>query len=235
MRTVDASYVKKAAVRLGADLCGIAPVSRFENAPEGFHPVDILRGCKSVVVLASRFPHGCLQSTSPIPYTFARNMMVGKMDSISFRLCEDLEACGIDSVSIPASDPYVYWDPARRHGRAILSLKHAGQLAGLGRIGKNTLLVNETYGNMIWMGAVLVSEGLEGDPPAAYEPCIPECRLCLEACPAGALDGVTIDQGRCRERSNTCTEGGGFYLSCRKCRTVCPNHLGLRRNPRPGG
>ncbi|NPV69256.1 MAG: epoxyqueuosine reductase [Firmicutes bacterium] len=229
MKSVDAPYVKSAAARLGADLCGIAPVARFENAPEGFHPQDILRGSKSVAVLAARFPRSCLRSSSPIPYTFARNMMVHKMDSISFRLCEDLEACGIDSVSVPASDPYEYWDPARRHGRGILSLKHAGQIAGLGKIGKNTLLVNETYGNMIWMSAVLVSEELEADRLADYEPCMPGCSLCLEACPAGALDGVTIDQRRCRERSNRCTEGGGFYLSCHECRTVCPNHLGLVR------
>ncbi|MGE5486124.1 MAG: epoxyqueuosine reductase [Ignavibacteriales bacterium] len=231
MRPVDATYIKGVAARLGADLCGIAPVARFEDAPEGFHPQDVFRDCKSVVVLASRFPHSCLESRSPIPYTFTRNMMVRKMDSISFRLSEELEAGGVLCVPIPASDPYEYWDPARRHGRGILSLKHAGQLAGLGKIGKNTLLVNERYGNMIWMSGVLVSEGLEGDPPAAYEPCIPECRLCLEACPAGALDGVTIDQRRCRERSNASTEGGGFYLSCHECRTACPNHLGLQRPP----
>jgi len=129
-------------------------------------------------------------------------------------------------VPVPSADPYDYWDEERRHGRGILSLKHAGRLAGLGVLGRNTLLINEKYGNMIWLGAVLLSAELEADPPADYEACPEECSLCLDSCPQGALDGVTIDQKLCRQRSIASTPGGGWTLSCNICRRICPRRLG---------
>ena len=39
---MSADDVKTAAVKLGADLCGIASVDRFTEAPKGFHPQDVL-------------------------------------------------------------------------------------------------------------------------------------------------------------------------------------------------
>ncbi len=224
---MDAATVKGWAERLGADICGIAPADRFAGAPEGFHPADICEGCRSVIVFASRFPAGCLYSSSPSPYTFVRNRMVERLDAISFALSEALENTGVLSVPIPSSEPYDFWDTDRRHGRGILSLKHAGVLAGLGVMGKNTLLINDRFGNMIWLGAVLVSEELDADREASYTGCPEGCTLCLDSCPQKALDGTTIDQRRCRERSITSTEGGGWVLSCNLCRTVCPVVTGI--------
>jgi|GEM_PF-2665697 len=50
------SGVHKIAQEAGVDLCGIAPVDRFDLAPRGFNPKDILPDCHSVIVLARRFP-----------------------------------------------------------------------------------------------------------------------------------------------------------------------------------
>jgi epoxyqueuosine reductase len=219
--------VKRKAIRYGADICGIAPVERFGGAPQGFHPQDIYPDCRSVVVFACRFPLSTLEVSTNVPYTLVRNKMVDKLDSISFLLSGELEAAGIVSIPIPSADPYEYWDAVRNHGRGILSLKHAGFLAGLGVLGKNTLLMNEKFGNMLWLGAVLTSVDLEPDQVASYEVCPSECTLCLESCPQHALDGKTIDQKLCREHSNYQTTGGGFVLSCNICRKVCPNRMGL--------
>jgi epoxyqueuosine reductase len=195
--------VKRKAIKYGADICGIAPVARFVDAPEGFHPCDIYLDCESVVVLACRFPLSTLQARSNVPYTLVRNKMVEKMDSISLLVSCELEREGIVSVPIPSADPYDYWDADRNHGRGILSPKHAGFLAGVGVLGKNTLLINERFGSMIWLGAVLVFADLAPDPIASYEVCTSECALCLDSCPQHALNGVTIDQKLCRERSNS--------------------------------
>ena len=37
---MDSDFVKQKTVQLGADICNIAPVSRFKDAPKGFHPND---------------------------------------------------------------------------------------------------------------------------------------------------------------------------------------------------
>jgi epoxyqueuosine reductase len=229
---ISSRIIKKRIIQYGADICGVAPMTRFVDAPRGFHPCDIYPDCRSVVVFASRFPLSTLQAKTNAPYTLVRNRMVDKLDGISFCVSGELEAEGVVSVPIPSADPYEYWDAGRRHGRGILSLKHAGVLAGLGILGKNTLLVNERFGNMIWLGAILLSVDLEADQIASYEGCISGCTLCIDSCPQHALDGITIDQMLCRERSNSYTDGGGLVLSCNICRKVCPYHEGLLEKQR---
>lgn len=151
-------------------------------------------------------------------------MMIRKLDQISFRRVDELENEGIMTIPIHSADPYDYWDPQQNHGRGILSLKHSGVLARLGVMGKNTLLMNDRFGNMMWLGAVLVTTYLEPDPIALYEVCSEKCSGCIDSCPQKALDGTTINHKLCRERS--ATSGGGWVLSCNVCRKICPNHNG---------
>jgi epoxyqueuosine reductase len=224
---LSSKTIKKRIIQYGADICGVAPVARFVDAPKGFHPCDIYPDCKSVVAFASHFPLSTLQAKTNAPYTLVRNRMVDKLDGISFHVSGELEMEGVVSIPIPSAEPYEFWDAGRNHGRGILSLKHASFLAGLGVFGKNTLLINERFGNMIWLGAVLVSIDLGPDPMATYEGCTSGCTLCIDSCPQHALDGITIDQKLCRERSNSCTDGGGLVLSCNICRKICPYHKGL--------
>jgi epoxyqueuosine reductase len=224
----DSEKVKEVLLGLGADLCGIAPVERFAGAPAGFHPRDIFKDCRAVVVFARRLPAGVLYAESCVPYTRANDQVVSEVDSITFKAALELEDLGMRSVIIPSDDPYEHWEPERMHGRGILSMRHAGRLAGLGVLGRNTLLINESYGNMIQIGVMLVDAELEGDPLAAYEGCQPDCDLCIDACPVGALDGEITDQGKCRPASMV-LGGRGFLLKkCYACRAACPHALGLK-------
>jgi epoxyqueuosine reductase len=220
--------IKRRARELGVDLCGIASIERFDGAPSGFHPTDIFQECQSVIVMALRFPASTLSGSSQAAYTFVRNRLTDRIDNITFQVASELEAQEICAIPIPSAEPYEYWDDSRRHGRGILSLKHAAERAGLGRIGKNTLLTNDQFGNMLWLGAVLVNEKLAPDPMANYQACIPGCHKCLDSCPAKALDGITIEQSKCREVSAKCTEGGGFVYNCNLCRKICPNFKEIR-------
>lgn len=228
MKTISSREIKFRTTDLGADLCGIAPIERFTDAPLGFHPTDVISGCKSVIVIAVRFPDSTLSACSQAAYTFVRNRLADKMDSITFQVASELERLGSSAVAIPSSEPYDYWDDSRRHGQGIISIKHAAVRAGLGRIGKNTLLINDKLGNMLWLGAILLDKEIEPDPIINYNTCAPECRACLDACPVKALDGTTIEQFRCRSFSGKYTEGGGFVYTCNLCRKVCPRRSGIK-------
>jgi len=228
MKNMDAVALKQQVTEMGAALCGIAPVDRFVHAPNGFHPRDILPGSQSVISIAVQFPSSTLTvGKSQAAYTFVRNRLMDKVDQITFRLAEELEASGYAAIPIPSSEPYESWDAERRHGQGILSLKHAAVLAGLGQMGKNTLLVNRQFGNLLWLGAVLVDVALAADPVADYSPCPASCRICLDSCPAQALDGISIEQKKCRSVSGQYTEGGGGVYTCNMCRKVCPNRQGV--------
>lgn len=223
---ISADQMKEKVHRLGGDLCGIASIARFGDAPAGFHPQDIWKGCRSVVVYALRFPGGVLAADSPSPYTFIRNKMVMKTDEVTFKLVEELETSGIDAVPIPSSEPYDYWDAGRRHGQGILSLKHAAVRAGLGSMGRNTLLITPEFGNMVWLGATLVAEDLTPDGLSLPEGCIAGCSLCLTKCPVQALTGSSIIQERCRSFAYQYTEGGEGVIACNTCRRICPRCRG---------
>ncbi len=228
---INSDTIKKKVLQKGADLCGIAPISRFDEAPKGFHPSDIFPDCHSIVVFAARFPLSTLQAVSNSPYTLVRNKMVQRLDQISFEISYELEKENVISIPIPSSDPYDFWDQEQNHGRGILSLKHSAELAGLGRIGKNTLLINEQFGNMIWLGAILVDIELKSDPIVTTDIC-KKCKVCLVSCPQKALTGKTIIQKLCREKSTSCTDGGGWVLSCNICRKICPHHNGIKSKRR---
>ncbi len=222
------SEIKQTVFDLGADLCGIAPVERFSGAPRGFHPNDIWKESQSVLVFAKRLPAGSLFASSCIPYTYINRLIIEEVEALTLKLSRKLEDLGFSNVPIPTDDPSEYWEPRRSYARGILSLRHAGYLAGLGVLGRNTLLVNDKLGNIIQIGALLMSVKLEGDPIAVYQPCSDKCELCIKACPKHALDGTTVNQLACRRKSIIVNERGFVLKKCWECRRVCPNHAGIK-------
>ncbi|MBN2227592.1 MAG: epoxyqueuosine reductase [candidate division Zixibacteria bacterium] len=224
---------KSLVFQAGADLCGITPVDRFADAPPGFRPTDIFPDCKSVIVFARRLPVHSLFIDNCVPYTHVNDVITHEVDLLTIDIARRLEDSGMRVVIIPSDDPYLYWEPDRQYGRAILSLRHAGYLAGLGVLGDNTLLINDTYGNMIQLGAVLVDRSLDGDPLAEYDACPADCSLCIDACPVGALDGFTVNQQLCRPKSNFVTPKGYPLKTCSVCRSICPQYNGLIRHRTP--
>lgn len=223
---VYAPDVKAMALELGARACGVAPVERFEGAPAGFRPREIYPACRSVIVFLKEMPGDIALLDNPIPYTHAAYQLYGELDRLGMELCRFLEARGAPAVPVPADTPYLHWEPERSHGMGILSLRHAAVQAGLGVLGRNTLVIHERYGNMVYLGAVLTDAALEPDP-LIEEPACPEgCRVCLDVCPVGALDGTTVTQALCRKQSFYKTTRGFDLYACNLCRRSCPLRLG---------
>lgn len=224
---LDRERVKEIMKALGADLCGIANIDRFENAPEGFHPLDVFPSCKSVISFACRFPVGALYCESNIPYTRIRNTITPKMDMIALNFCAEMERHGVMCVPIPTNESQ--WDEKTNRWRSIVSQKHAAQAAGLGTIGRHSLLITPEFGSMVWLGAVLCAEALE--PDALKEPICNHCNLCVEICPVHALNDAQVNQQACwdyafgeDERTHT------WRIACHKCRDICPYNTGSQNS-----
>jgi epoxyqueuosine reductase len=221
--------IKSIVLNNGADLFGIAPIDRFADAPKGFHPVDIYLKTKSVIVFAKRLPVEPLFAESCIPYTQVNTLGMQQVDTMSLQISIELESIGIKNVAIPTDDPYEYWDEENKTGRAILSLRHAGYLAGLGVLARNNLLVNEQFGNMIQIGAILCETEIVPSRLAHYKACPENCRICIETCPAKALNGITVNQKLCRPLSNYRNAKGYILKKCYNCRKNCPLTPGLSK------
>lgn len=216
--------IKEIMFSLGADLCGIANIERFYAAPEGFHPLDVLPCCKSVISFACRFPSGSLSCKNAIPYTLIRNTITSKVDAIALNFCIEMEKYRILSIPIPANDSIS--DPKTGRNRSIISQKHAAQAAGLGSIGRHSLLITPEFGSMIWLGCVLTDLELKQDE--LKENICDNCNLCVKACPVNALENVEMDQEVCWDYAfGDNLETGEWEISCHKCRDICPYNLGI--------
>ena len=219
-------YVKQMAFKYGADLCGVASVDVFSQAPEGFHPTDIFSECKTVIVTALKMPEGTFLGKSKVPYTAANDRLLDELFGISVSMSRELEKHR-DAKCIPIpSEPYEYWDAENQTGKGILSLKHSGYLAGLGFMGKNSMLTNRKYGNRIVLGALLIDKIIQADNIDNDIKCVDGCNLCEKKCPVNAISNGSVDQKLCRGNSGIINEKGYFLYTCFECRAVCPNGKG---------
>jgi epoxyqueuosine reductase QueG len=223
---IDAAAVKAMATALGAEACGIASAERFASAPAGFRPTDIYGACKSVVVFLKSMPGALLQTANPVPYSNTAHLIYAELDRLGLDLTRALRDRGVPAVPLPCDTPYLHWDEAEGRGMGILSMRHAAHLAGLGVLGRNTLLINPELGNLCYIGAVLTAAELQADPMLTGPHCPEDCRLCEEGCPEGAIVGRSVIQNRCRKSSITQVGRGFMIYQCNRCRRQCPRALG---------
>lgn len=223
MTKIDSREVKALMYALGAELCGIAGVDRFGDAPQGYHPNDVMPSCRSVVSFACRLPVGTLRCVSHAPYTRARNSITPHMDSIALRFCMEMEKRGVACAPVPTNESE--WDERMGRWRSVVSQKHAAQAAGLGAIGRHSLLITPQLGSMVWLGMVLCEAELEPDP--LLPSLCTGCNLCVSACPAHALDGPQLAQDKCWSFAfGDDEEKKTWRIGCHRCRDICPFNLG---------
>src|SRR5215208_4837375 len=74
--------------------------------------------------------------------------------------------------------------------------REAAARSGVGFYGKNTLLITRRHGSWVVLGTLVTDQELEPTPPLALD--CGACRLCIDACPTGALDEPgTLDATKC--------------------------------------
>lgn len=217
------SQLKSYAIKMGADLVGIASTSQFAEAPKGHSPADLMPNARSVIVLAQRLPRGAFNTHLLTALTLVHQDAMKRLDHIAYKVACFLEDQGGEAIPIPADAPYTDWDESNLHGMGELSHRHAAVAAGLGRLGKNSLLITPEYGNRVNLVSIVTDLEIEPDPPVTSNLCPQGCRLCIDSCPAGALPGDhTVVQKLCRPILNTKLPRGFTVLGCRACRQICP-------------
>jgi len=219
---INSEIVKEYGLNAGASVVGIAATKDFGLAPDGFKPSDNLEGCLSVIVLGATFPQEVLNNTAL--YTESRNAMLTTMTGMAKEVAKRIKGDGYKTKAISASGGKWVDGDGRKEQFGHISLKHAAELAGLGIIGRNYLLTNPQYGNLLWFSAVLTDADLIPDKKASYKIC-DDCSKCVETCPSGALDETTLFGKKGCSNFFTMVDRK-FEIKCFLCRTVCPYRFG---------
>ena len=221
-----AKKIKEAAKALGADVCGIGDISRFSRAPEGFSPLDLYDGCRSVIAVGMALPKGLYKVEPRLLYGSFNAEICTRLDDLELLLARYIEdELGGICVPVPCDAPNEYWEPETRTAKGLISMKYTAALCGLGSIGKSSLLINEKYGNRLTIGAILTDLELPSDP-ISPELCIKGCSKCVESYPVGAIKDGRVNQLLCRANTYGKTARGFDTVDCNICRTVCPMATG---------
>ena len=116
-----------------------------------------------------------------------------------------------------------------------LSDRAVAERAGIGFSGKNTMIITEEFGSFVYLGEMITNIPFIPDTPV--EDSCGDCRICLDACPTGALvQGGQLNAQKClayitqtkdfvpdefREKIGTRVYG------CDTCQAVCPRNKGI--------
>lgn len=245
---LDHLHIKMQAAEIGFDLCGIAssrPLpdnrARYDrwiergwhsslaymerHADKRFDPQRLFEGARTVVVCAvaykNRFSEGypLEHRTRVASYATAADYHT-TLKQMLHRLLAALQE-----------------RHAALRGRAFvdtapLAEKQWAVEAGLGWIGRQSLLVTPRFGTFVLLGALLLDDAADRyDSPLEGVGC-GSCRRCIDACPTGAVsEERMIDTARCiachtiEQPPAAAIDLHGWIFGCDACQSGCPHNL----------
>jgi len=246
---VTSAEIKQRAAELGFDVCGVAPAAPFKEL--GFFRAWLDRGFAGEMHYLERTAERRADVRAVMPsaqsviclgtvYNTDRPYSTEVADPGAAMIARYAWGEDYHEVIQQRMDALLEW-MRRQAGAAFEARAYVdtgpvqervyAQYAGLGWIGRNTCVINPDLGSWLFLSEIVCSLPLEPDAPALDQ--CGTCRLCLDACPTGALvepyvldatlclsyvtielkDGIPIDQ---REQV------GRHAYGCDVCQEVCP-------------
>lgn len=242
---LDAALIKRLAVSAGFDLCGLTPCRAMpdnevlfrtwlakgyqsslgyleRNLDKRFDPRRLVEGAQTAVVCAvayknhvsEDYPEGFTAKVASYACTTDYHTTIRAMLD---RLFDALRQ------TYPTLTGRAFVDTAP------LLEKQLAVEAGLGWIGRQSLLVTPQFGSYVLLGELLLTDTTDTyDTPFEGSRC-GRCRNCLESCPTGALVAPkVVDTARCiachtiERPPQTPIPLHGWIFGCDACQSCCP-------------
>lgn len=223
--TLDSELLKKTIQELGASEVSFGDV-RVGMADELSH-------MSNAISIAIKHPPVMARDANTYPFIKLSMAVDHRLLEIQGVITNLIRDSGWHALAIPP-DSY-------RHDSSFISKmyklfphKTAATCAGLGWVGKSSLLINENFGPRLSWATILTDAPLNTENEPVKESHCGQCRICVEACPANAINDVhwkctksyrcMINVNRCAGQLQKNLELYGEY-ACGVCMLVCPKGL----------
>ena len=183
---------------------GAAPSSLLETEPAGYRPSDLLSDCQSLFCIGVEVPRGVLHIGPRAETTYWRiaNVIYRYLDAILTRCAAMLEGEG--KLAVPVFGCFPYDVKGKGDFWGYVSLGKMSEVSGLGKLGKNGLLINSKAGPRLLLGGIVTTARLPAMTSCGRQEtgCPKDCHVCQDACPVKAIErNGKVDRGKCVRHS----------------------------------
>ena len=184
-KSLSADELKQWCIQAGADDAGVISIDREELDDQREDILKFAPWTKTLVSLVCKMNREPIRSTARSVSNLEFHHVGDQVNEITRQLVTRLEANGIRAINPSVGFPM----EAKEFPDKIWVVSHkpVAVAAGLGQMGIHRNVIHPKFGNFILLGTVLLDQPIEEEShPIEYNPCL-ECKLCVAACPVGAI------------------------------------------------
>ncbi len=182
---LDAGWLREICLAAGADDVAFASVDNPDLTTELEHVEAALPGAKSYISLVVKMNRDNVRSPARSVANQEFHRSGELLNEAAHRIVRRLQDAGYRALNPSATFPM---EMDKFPGRIwVVAHKPVAVAAGLGVMGIHRNVIHPRFGNFILLGTILVDAPVSGyGEPLDYSPCL-ECKLCVAACPVGAI------------------------------------------------
>ncbi|HET7347992.1 MAG TPA: SCP2 sterol-binding domain-containing protein [Acidobacteriaceae bacterium] len=185
-QTLSREWLRQVCLEAGADDAGFVAIDRAEIDDQKSEILSLLPGTKTLVSLVMRMNRENIRTPARSIANLEFHHTTDDTNEVARKIVAALERTGVRAINGGAAG---FPMEADHWGTKmwVVSHKPIAVAAGLGRMGIHRNVIHPRFGNFILLGTVLMDAELsEYSHPIDYNPCL-ECKLCVAACPTGAI------------------------------------------------
>ena len=169
----------------GADDCGIVSIDEPSLEIERPYIARAFPGARTLLSIVMRMHREPVRSPARSVANLEFHRAGHDVDTVARDIVRQLEDRGVRALN-PAMAFPMEMDNFPERGW-IVSHKRVAEAAGLGKMGIHRSLIHPKYGSFVLLGTVLIAADVEAEAKTLdFSPCF-ECKLCVAACPVGAI------------------------------------------------
>lgn len=183
---LDAEWLRQLVLDAGADDVGFVEIGRAALDDQRGDILRVFPRTKTLIAFVVRMNREPICSPARSVANLEFHHTGDQVNDVARSVVRTLEDRGIRAMN-PAMGFPMELDNFPERKTWVVSYKPVAVAAGLGMMGIHRNVIHQKFGNFILLGAILVDTAVSAyGQPITYNPCL-ECRLCVAACPVGAI------------------------------------------------